>query len=95
MAIEQFIDRLIDQSKHVMFYNFFTCRCGCFVRIEFLILFFKISARILRIRYELLRIERIVSDCTLTINSGCLHYIAPFYTQESVINAYQKVFVSI
>ena len=48
MAIEQFIDRLIGQSKHFMFYNFFTCRYGCFVRIDFFIFFFQIWARILR-----------------------------------------------
>ena len=41
------ISRPINQSKHIMFNNFFTCRYGCFVRIEILT-FFKTWARILR-----------------------------------------------
>ena len=65
-------DRSINQTKHVMFYNSFTCRYGCFVRIEFLIFVSKIWRRFygpcgyntysyahVRIKYELLRIERI------------------------------------
>ena len=115
--------RSISQSKHVMFYNFFTCRYGCFVRIEFFIFFSSKFGRGLygpcgyntynyghiRIRYELLRRERIdtedlstaavasvyASVTTLTISSGCLHHIASFYTHESVTSAYQKVFVRI
>ena len=109
IAIEQSIYRSIDhainQLNHIMFYNFFKCRYGCFVRIESLT-FFKIWARILRTlriqhvqlrsythtirivtditdRYVRLvrmvrRIRMCQCDCTLTINSGCLHLIAAF-----------------
>ena len=53
-SIVRSIDQATNQSKHIMFYNFFTCRYGCFVRIEILT-FFKIWARILRI----LRIQHV------------------------------------
>ena len=62
--------------------------------------FFKIWARTLRTLWiqhiQLLPYTGICYfDCTLTINSGCLHHIALFYTQESVTNASLKVFVHI
>ena len=72
IAIEQSIDRSIDQAinQSNIFYNFFTCRYGCFVRIEILT-FFKIWARILRtLRIQHVQLRsythtmRIVTDIT-------------------------------
>ena len=69
-AINLSVDQAINQLKHIMFYNFFTCRYGCFVRIEILT-FFKIWARMLRtltIQHVQLRsythTMRIVTDIT-------------------------------
>ena len=74
-AINRPIDRSINQSKHVMFYNLFTCRNGCVVRRIFD--FFQnlgkdrfyghcgyntCSYGHIRIGNELLRIERIDTE---------------------------------
>ena len=54
-----------------------------------------ITDRYVKLVRSVRRIRVCQCDYTLTTNSGYLHHIVAFYTQESVTNAYLKVHVRV